>query len=42
MAVIGDKQDAVITREETDTYNIIRAVLGNKVKYHIPVSKAIC
>lgn len=30
MAVIGDKQDAVITREETDTYNIIRAVLGEQ------------
>lgn len=30
MAVIGDKQDAVITREETDTYNIIRDVLGEQ------------
>ena len=30
MAVIGDKQDAVITREETDAYNIIRAVLGEQ------------
>lgn len=32
MAAISDKQDAVITWEETDAYNIIRAVLGEQSK----------
>lgn len=42
MAAISNKQDAVITREEAEVYNIIRAVLEEQSEISLPVSKAIC